>query len=140
MRPMFLDLFAGAGGASLGYQRAGFEVVGVDIAPQPNYPFEFHQADALHILDCLIEGDGPIWLQRRPFHAVVGVYGQHPDRRQHFRPDGTQRGTKATSLGHGQRAMGIDWMTWPELAESVPPAYTEFIGRQLMAHIREAAA
>ena len=50
-----LDLFSGAGGAAVGYYRAGFDVVGVDIKPQPNYPFELIQSDVFALDESFLD-------------------------------------------------------------------------------------
>ncbi|MDI1290271.1 MAG: hypothetical protein PSX37_10035 [bacterium] len=64
----------------------------------------------------------------------VGVYGDHPQNDHEYRrPDGTRRGAKAVSIADAQDALGIDWITkWDDLADAIPPAYTEFIGRHLV--------
>jgi DNA (cytosine-5)-methyltransferase 1 len=213
MKPRLLDLFCGAGGAGMGYHLAGFDVVGVDLEPQPRYPFEFRQADALEFsLDgfdaihasppCQFHSDLKVMANARTDHVnlippirgrllqagvpyvienvggarkhlhsptmlcgaafglgtathdlarhrffetsfavmgppcahrsrkVIGVYGDHArtDRRHHTR----SQYNAEDSLRYGREAMGINWMTWLELAQAIPPAYTEHIGRYLL--------
>lgn len=80
-RPRLLDLCCKAGGCSVGYYRAGFDVVGVDIEPQPNYPFTFYQADAmtfpLNDFD-VVHASPPCqrYSQATTFH---GTQENHPD-------------------------------------------------------------
>jgi DNA (cytosine-5)-methyltransferase 1 len=208
-RPRLLDLFCGAGGASVGYHRAGFDVVGVDIAPQPRYPFEFHQADALtyplagfdaihasppcqhasplgalsphKTYPALIEPTrealrawgGPYVIENvmaarldrrasvvlcadnmglrtvrhRRFEPGGGVLLTAPAHRPHRALTATSRRRERWAQGWhvsitgdvgtyvGPEAMGIDWMTGNELSEAIPPAYTQFIGQQLLDHL-----
>ena len=225
------DLFCGAGGAGMGLSRAGFEVVGFDIEPQKNYPFEFHQADALAVdlsgfdavwasppcqafstiakqnrtrspstyahpdlieptRSLLISADLP-WIIENvvgaPIRPDVKLCGSsfgldlrrhrafecggwsaplmlpcsHHWQKPRFRSldkrragklssvvsvhGGGQHGALTTVVGvHGQinytgeaelrrEAMGIDWMSNAELVEAIPPAYSEYLGRQLIA-------
>jgi DNA (cytosine-5)-methyltransferase 1 len=222
--PRLLDLFCGAGGCSEGYRRAGFEVVGVDINPQPNYPFKFWRSDALRFLQLdppqdiasnfdaihasppcqaysslsgfttkkypeliepvreLLQATGlpyvienvvgaplidPVRLCGSSFGLGVWRHRlfemSHPpalvppcSHREHPEPlDVTGTGgppskprldggggssRKPRNLAQAREAMGIDWMTREELSESIPPAYTEFIGNQLMERLTAEAA
>jgi DNA (cytosine-5)-methyltransferase 1 len=75
-----LGLFCSAGGACMGYHRAGFETMGVDIAPQPNYPFEFHQADAFEFLaehghEFDFISASPMCRDHTPLTSVAGTTG-----------------------------------------------------------------
>jgi hypothetical protein len=69
-RPLLLDLFSGAGGSAVGYHRAGFDVIGVDVEPQPDYPFAFYEGDALTVLRNLM------WAY--PFCDAAAVHASPP--------------------------------------------------------------
>jgi DNA (cytosine-5)-methyltransferase 1 len=216
-KPRLLDLFCGGGGAGFGYSLAGFEVVGVDIAPQKNYPFEFHQADALEYLaehgrefdaihasppcqaysvtsampnvgeypeligpvrELLISSGKPYVIENVPGAPLINplelcgsMFGLALIRHRRFevRPPiwfppaphncrhlytASSRAystyangaTAITVAGHnyileeGKAAMGIDWVSnRDELSEAIPPAYTKFIGEQLMNYIQVSA-
>lgn len=211
MKPRLLDLFCGAGGAGMGYHRAGFEIVGVDIVPQPRYPFQFVQADAtmfpldgfdaLHgsppchdhsALSALSGADGTGWMlaatrerfaasglpwvienvpgatMRRDLVLCGEMFGLRAYRHRWFELGGffalspghprhrirvATRGRRAAwdaglhasvtgDIGSyvGPEALGVDWMTGNELSQAIPPAYTEFIGEQLLAHLRVGAS
>lgn len=217
-----LDLFCGAGGCSVGYHRAGFDqIVGVDINPQKNYPFEFVKGDALEYLSRhghefdAIHASPPCQRYSVATKSIPGLSDSHPDlvpetremllaiakpfvienvvgapmdeplllcgsmfkllvrrhrlfesnvmlmspgrcRHKAFKGNypcgrsskGVRAGERSKVVhvyGSGcsrgdkqlwQRAMRIDWMTMDEMAQSIPPAYTEFIGKQLRDHIR----
>jgi DNA (cytosine-5)-methyltransferase 1 len=66
--------------------------------------------------------------------ATIGIYGDHArDRRR--KPGVRARGIDfpdADKLRLAREAMGIDWMNWREISQAIPPAYTEYIGRQLI--------
>jgi len=210
MKARALDLFCGAGGMSMGLHRAGWDVVGVDIVPQPRYPFEFVQADALAFpvdgfqLVCasppcqayscfqrlrkraachpdLVAAtrscvqSAPLWcienVAGSPLYPTVMLcglsFGLKLLRHRFFEtnfwvwspPHRAHRGRVAdgdyvTVAGHGgpgrgpnpinkntlensrkaawAAAMGIDWMLRRELAQAIPPAYGEWIGRAAM--------
>lgn len=188
----------------MGYHQAGFEVTGVDIKPQPRYPFQFHQADALEfvrrhghefdvihasppcqaystitslsstkehpnlipdtrrlllrsgkpyiienvpgapllnpIMLCgtmfglstirhrLFETNQPVWWLPAPCNHSGKLYSVLT---KSCRVSGDLRGPSSHEIG--KIAMGIDWMNQYELGLSIPPAYTKYIGKKLIA-------
>jgi DNA (cytosine-5)-methyltransferase 1 len=83
--PRILDLFCGAGGAAAGYASAGWEVHGVDIAPQPHYPYAFTRGDALSYLDenghryDAVHASPPCQHYSKATRRWAGAPASHPD-------------------------------------------------------------
>lgn len=67
------------------------------------------------------------------------VTGDHPETRDFLRPNGTRRARKPRDVEHAREVMGIDWMDWGDLTESIPPVYTQWLGEQLREHLGRAA-
>lgn len=211
-RPVLLDLFCGAGGAAMGYWRAGFDIIGVDKIHQPRYPFEFIQADAIEFcrvhgkeFDAIhasppcqrytrasfrdefrrkhpdlipatrssLVGTRRPWIienvpgspLRQPIVLCGLMFGLKVFRHRLFEASfsiaapshPTHKGYRigvdgmCCVIGHGggpnyrtrlrgakddkiawQLAMGMSWTTRDEMAQAIPPAYTQWIGKQLL--------
>lgn len=71
---------------------------------------------------------------------VVGVYGGHARcRAARFGGRGTVDFAGRPQRAIAAEAMGIDWMTLAEMSEALPPAYTEYVGRELLTHLQSPA-
>jgi DNA (cytosine-5)-methyltransferase 1 len=211
-RLKLLDLFCGAGGASAGYAKAGFEVTGIDVKHGKRYPYTYIKGDVRDYLDseflqqfdviaasppcqsfsatkhlrnaqgktttktnmipmvrdALINANriyvienvpnapliNPVQLcgsafglkvrRHRLFESNFALKGTDCHHKQQGKPVGIygsmrdeipNGGHTAKTMDQAHEAMGIDWMIWGELVESIPPAYTHYIGQQLSTEV-----
>ncbi len=203
-----LDLFCGAGGASDGYSRAGFEVTGIDVKHGKRYPHTYIRGDVRDYLDveflrefdviaasppcqtfsatkhlrnaqgkstskvnmipevrdALIASGKPYIIENVPnaplinpvqlcgsafqlkvrrhrlFESNVEIVGTGCYHKEQGKPVGIygsmrdeipNGGHTAKTMAEANEAMGIDWMIWGELVESIPPIYTQYLGEQI---------
>ena len=83
--------------------------------------------------------------RHRRFESNVGILGATCTRQRRLTVsvvgNGTPSGNRITigrnpTIAEKREVMGIEWMTRAELSEAIPPAYTRYIGAQLLAHLR----
>lgn len=84
-RPLLLDVCCCGGGASKGFHDAGFDVVGVDVADQPDYPYGFHRADAVEFINSY-GGDFDVIAGSPPCqqHTRLKHYADTPEKRARY--------------------------------------------------------
>lgn len=206
--PRVLDLFCGAGGASMGYVLAGYDVTGVDIKHGRRYPWGYIRKDVMTLTpedlqgfdlihasppcqtysatkhlrnaqgkttskqdlvepvrELLIASGVPYVIENvegaplidpvqlcgsafglrvrrhRLFESSMPLKGTGCNHKEQGKPVGIYGsmrdeipggGHTAKTMDEANHAMGINWMIWGELVEAIPPAYTHYIGQQIM--------
>lgn len=206
-----LDLYCCGGGAGYGYEKAGFDVTGIDIEPQPKHRGNFIQADAIEYLKehwseydvvhasppCqayssasmqfriagkeyidlieltrieLIKTGLPYIIENVPGSPLINpielcgaMFGMKTYRHRLFEsninlvaPEHPKHANKNAKMGRKpasddfiqyvghfsgvdevRKMTGLYWLGQYELAQSIPPQYTEFIGRQVIEIIQK---
>jgi DNA (cytosine-5)-methyltransferase 1 len=152
VRPILLDLFCGAGGAGMGYHRAGVPWVMENVPGAPmehsvmlcgtmfglgTDEFELRRHRVFETSFAIL---GPTCQHTRP---TIGIYGDHVRDRRRVSGENPDRGRQmpaAEGKVMAREAMEMPWASWHGLSEAIPPAYTEFMGGWLIEYLEAAAA